>query len=178
MWDENFFAKRKYIAWRAKSICEAVISQFQPRSIIDVGCSVGEFIKYFVEHGVDADGTEITRKVEPYLMFAKDRLIIQDICASMPPPSKRYDLAMCFMVIGRLPEVYWNIAAYNLTQYSDTIITVVEKEHLWRVSMNLHNYHENFEATQRFRDAIKSWKDKTAFRSFYNYSQVFERMKR
>jgi hypothetical protein len=177
MWDSNFFKKRKYIAWRAKPIGDAIISQFCPRSIIDIGCSIGEFIKYFVDHNIDADGTEITREVEPYLMFARDRLIIQDICASMPPPPRKYDLAMCFMVIGRLPEAYWNIAAYNLTQYSDTIVTVVEKEHRWRVSMNLHNYHENFEATAKFRYLIKTWKDKTAIRSFYNYSQVFERIK-
>lgn len=178
MWDHNFFSKRRHIAWRAKPVGDAIISQFHPQSIIDIGCSIGEFIKYFVDHGIDARGTEITRDVEPYMMFAKDRLTIQDICASMPQPTRRYDLATCFMVIGRLPEAYWNIAAYNLTQYSDTVLTVVEKEHRWRVSMNLHNYHENFDETAKFRDSIKKWKDKTAVRSFYNYSQVFERMKR
>lgn len=44
----------------AKSIAGALASQFAPRSVLDVGCSLGWVVEYFAKHGVPAMGVDVS----------------------------------------------------------------------------------------------------------------------
>jgi 2-polyprenyl-3-methyl-5-hydroxy-6-metoxy-1,4-benzoquinol methylase len=175
-WDDNFFSKRKHIAWRANIVCGQIIKQFHPASVIDVGCGIGEFLKVFYDLGIIIKGVESTEAVLPYLMFPQDKIEIHDIVDQRLIPDVRFDVALCFMVVGRLPERQWNNMAHALTELSDTVITVVEDNLTWQDCMAEYGYHEDLEADFEFRDALRPWFNKTAVRSF-QFTQIFRRTK-
>jgi len=79
------------------------------------------------------------------------------------------------MVIGRLPEDTWNHCAEFLAACSDTIITVVEKEWLWKRCMSMFGYKEDVAESAIFRNALRPLFSKTAVRSF-QHTQIFRRM--
>lgn len=173
--DDNFFSKRKHIAWRAPIVCDQIIKHFNPKSVIDVGCSIGEFVKELRDRNILAVGTENTKAVLPHLMIPQDLMIWHDIRGILKPHfSNRYDLAMCFMVINNLPENKWVTAARNLAALSDTVITVVEDEEQWSGCMSQQDYYEDYTAERLFRQDLESYFDKTAIRSFRK-TQVFRK---
>jgi len=172
--DDKFFSKRKHIAWRAPYVCDAIETLFHPKSVIDVGCGIGEFLKEFQARGVDTLGTENTEDVFPHLMIPQSSVEIKDI---LKPPrfNRKWDVALCFMVVGRLPEDTWDKCARFLTKCSDTVITVVENEELWTECMAKRNFKLDEEATMKICALLSPWFDKTAIRSF-RYTQVFRRV--
>ena len=173
-WNDNFFSKRKHIAWRAKPVVIQVIQQFNPQSVIDVGCGIGEFLDEFQKRGIDIIGIEGTESVYPHLMISQDKIMIFDITGAPICIPEKYDLATCFMVIGRLPKDKWKNAARFLTKLSDTIITVVEDQEAWRTIMAQFNFIEDIEAGAIFRESLRPLLDKTAVRSF-QCTQIFRK---
>lgn len=174
-WNEDFFKKRHHIAWRAKPICDAIMSQYRPRSVVDIGCSIGEFVKEFLDRGIDTHGIEVTKDVLPYILFPKSNIHFMDIRYYHMPPIDKADLALCFMVVGRLDKQYWDAISANLAQYSDTVITVVEEMNLWSFHMGMEGYMEKKDKAEAIKQKLEPWKDKTAIRSFWNCLQVFKK---
>lgn len=172
--DDNFFSKRKHIAWRAQVVCDNIINLFKPKSVIDVGCSIGEFLKEFKQRGIMINGIENTKAVLPHLMISEDDLILWDITNGAFIPPERYDLAMCFMVVGRLPEDKWDTIAESLVALSDTIITVVENEPLWSECMKKQGYEEDKLSADIFRNSLGDLLKQQAVKSFGS-TQVFRK---
>lgn len=173
--DDNFFSKRKHIAWRAPIVCDQIIKHFNPKSVIDVGCSIGEFVKELRARNILAVGTENTKAVYPHLLIPSDLVIMHDITARRTLlAGDRYDLAMCFMVINNIPDNKWKQAAKNLAALSDTVITVVEDEEQWSSCMSQQDYYEDYTAERLFRQDLESYFDRTAIRSFRK-TQVFRK---
>lgn len=180
-WPQSFFEKRKHIEWRANDVCRLFQKHFSPKSVIDVGCGTGEFVLWFQRNGVKAKGIEGTENCLPYLNFANADLEIRDI-TKWQKAKEQYDLVMCFMVVGRLPEQYWNIIAWNLASLAQTtgnpkgvILTVVENEPLWTDCMKTAGFYLDETKTFDLRYPFKEM-NKTAVRSFANHLQVFRRM--
>ena len=163
------------MAWRAEPVCTQIIKQFSPASVIDVGCGIGEFLKFFKDKDIEIQGIEGTENIFPHLMIPKEDIDIMDITKFSVCPDQKFDLALCFMVIGRLPEETWLHCAEFLSQLSDTIITVVEKEWLWEKTMKAQGYSPDALATIEFRNALRPLFNKTAMRSF-QFTQVFRRI--
>ena len=175
--DKDFFSKRKHIAWRAQPVCDQLVKQFNPKSVIDVGCGIGEFLKNFLDRGIEIAGVENTEVVYPYLMIPRTTLEITDITQQIPYPGvNKFDLALCFMVIGRLPEDVWPSCAKFIASVSDTVVTVVEKEVEWTKCMKKVGFKIDNYATITFRQALKPLFNKTAVRSF-QFTQVFRKKK-
>ena len=173
-WDDKFFSKRKHIAWRAQAVCDQLIKQFKPKSVVDVGCGIGEFLAYFKNKGIAISGIEGTDACYPHLMVPKSDVDIMDITDSFFRPCVPYDLALCFMVVGRLPENTWPSIAGFLTNLSDTVVTVVEKEWLWDITMKERGFAIDVIGTAIFRSALKPLFGKTAVKSF-QHTQIFRR---
>jgi hypothetical protein len=47
IFDMAYYEKRKFIAWRASFIVDALITTFKNRSLVDFGCGVNEFVREF-----------------------------------------------------------------------------------------------------------------------------------
>lgn len=176
-WNANFFNKRHHIAWRATPICDLLEKYFNFKSVIDVGCGIGEFVAEFIQRGKIAVGTEGTDNVFPFLLFPRNKMILHDLRIPEQWMHPKFDLALCFMVIGRIDVAHWPSCTFNLCQTSDTILTVVENEPLWTEYMALRGFEEDIVMRDTLRRELLIHKNKTAIRSFYNHLQVFRRIK-
>ena len=53
-YDDRFFIARHASSREsAEEIVPLLVDMIRPRSVIDVGCAIGEWLQVFIEHGVD-----------------------------------------------------------------------------------------------------------------------------
>jgi 2-polyprenyl-3-methyl-5-hydroxy-6-metoxy-1,4-benzoquinol methylase len=172
--DSHFHAKRKHIAWRAEAIATQIVKQFSPKSVVDIGCSIGDILAELKKHGVIIQGIDASQEVMPYLMIPQDEFTVQDI-TEIPLAHRKHDIALCFMVIDHLPISQWNRAAQFLKAMSDVVVTVVsENQQKWTTIMRKNKFIEDKVAGEEFRLALQPLMDKTAVRSF-QFAQVFRK---
>ena len=122
--DANFFKKRVHLIWRAAPITNMIMSYFKPKTMIDLGCSIGEFIREFECNGVESCGVELSQEVTPFLLCPKSSIFFKDLTKPLKI-NDSFDIALCFMVVGRLPESKWGAVAKNIKKLSKTAVTVV-----------------------------------------------------
>lgn len=104
----------------ARKIVPLLIKTFKPRSVVDIGCGSGAWLKVFEEHGV-TDYLGIDINTPTYIPI--NRFIKHDLrSAELPKQARRkFDLALCLEVAEHLPEQYAETLINNLCQLSDTI---------------------------------------------------------
>ena len=104
VYDSTFYGEqREGSARSAQAVVPLMLELFQIRSVIDIGCGVGPWLRTFIEHGVSdvtgLDGAYVEReKLEiPVELFHATDL------ASDFPVTRRYDLACSLEVAEHLP---------------------------------------------------------------------------
>jgi SAM-dependent methyltransferase len=121
---EYFFrqrAKHQHFVMKIPLICEAIISQYDPSTMIDVGCGLGEFISYFIDRGVDAYGLEGTDNCIPYIHFPKEKLILADLRLPLEI-GRKFDIVLSFEVAEHIEPEYADVFCDNLVALSDLIV--------------------------------------------------------
>lgn len=176
LWSRRFYEQRQHIAWRAPVVGGVIKETFEPRSYLDVGCSIGEFVQWFGQQGVIAYGAEAPWFPQDLYLGEKDKLLTVDLTDPGPCIWPKVDLLTCFMTIGRLDEKYWPKIAQLFTRTSDTVVTVVEKGDDWRFYMEYYRFTFMGELTEHIKKQLQPWEDKTAIRSFCSSLQVFRRL--
>ncbi|MFG2803777.1 class I SAM-dependent methyltransferase [Streptomyces pseudovenezuelae] len=88
----------------AKVVVPMMIDLIRPRSVIDVGCGVGGWLREFLRQGV-ADVTGIDGDwVEPSsLQIPEQNFRVADL-THLRSPERKYDLALCLEVAEHLDE--------------------------------------------------------------------------
>ncbi len=88
----------------AKVVAPIVMDMFQPKTVVDVGCGVGAWLRAFGDLGVrdltGVDGDYIDSK---RLLISADQFVPHDLRRSVPPLG-RFDLAVCVEVAEHLPR--------------------------------------------------------------------------
>ena len=116
----KFFARRDKLLWRAEIMCNAINDVFEPESVMDVGCGIGEYVQYFHNNlGIEANGIEGSEACHPYLVSENVYIIDMRIEFNIRICS---DLAVCFEVLEHIEEEYSDIFVKNLTNLSDRIL--------------------------------------------------------
>lgn len=107
----------------ARAIVPILVEMFRPRSVADVGCGTGAWLKVFQEHGVGEvlgiDGSPSSR--DALLIDGRD-LLEHDLTSDLPPNLKRYDMATCLEVGEHLPREASLTLVRNLVRLSDVIV--------------------------------------------------------
>jgi len=93
---------------------------YHPRSVVDMGCANGLYLKPFLEMGKWVLGYELSEDSHEGSLIPKNRIIITDVTKNMEPAFA--DLAICLEVLEHIPENKGFAAIKNLTQMSDRII--------------------------------------------------------
>ena len=177
LFGDGFHEKRIHLTWRADVIGPILMEFFNPTSYIDVGCSVGEFCKWFHDRDVDSWGVEGPWfDVDQHFLGPKDRIMLTDLTDTLLYSFPRKDLLTCFMTVGRIPEDFWLHIAAVFSRSSDTIVTVVENGKKWAQIMADLGYEDMKNTETLIKASLEPYKDHTAIRSFYNCLQVFRRM--
>ncbi len=123
IYDNKFFKNTiKFEAESASQFVKVVLKYYQPKSIVDIGCGAGIYLKEFSEKGINnllgLDGSPAA--AEEFLL-SRDKLIIFDL-AQKYNFEENYDLGLCLEVAEHLEERDADILVETIISASDNII--------------------------------------------------------
>jgi SAM-dependent methyltransferase len=105
LYDSAFYAGQSDGSVRsARIIVPMLLAHVQPRSVVDVGCGIGTWLRAFQEAGVtDVDGYDGDYVDQATLMIDRSRFHPADLRGAWQLP-RRYDLAVSLEVAEHLPR--------------------------------------------------------------------------
>jgi len=189
IYKEGFFKKRNSLLWRVPVVCEPIVKEFKPYSIVDVGCGVGEYVMGFFGLGVHFSyGIEGSENCLPYIVVSNKYISIQDLRIEFDL-KKSFDLAMSFEVAEHIEPEYADQYLDNLTRLSDRILLTAappgqsghyhvncQPKEYWIEKFNLLGYANIQERAERVKEAWLPWKHrKEIYGGYYNNLLYFER---
>jgi hypothetical protein len=187
IYGEKFFRIRDKLMWRADIICEGIINILDPKSVIDVGCAIGDLIKGFDKLGRVCYGIEGAKTVIPYLVVDKEKVYIEDL--RLPLSIKDFfDLVLCIEVAEHIEPEHSNQFVDNLINLSDRILmtaaTPGQGGH-YHVNCKPFEYwinkfaHKGFiyvpSIVEQIQGIWKPWKNKYGFKANYHNLLYFTR---
>lgn len=189
IYKESFFAKRDSLSWRAKPVCEAINTALGPKSVVDVGCGIGDYVSYFErELGLLAYGIEGSENAIKY--FKSTHILIRDLRDRIDI-GMIFDVAICFEVAEHIEPEYVPIFLFNLVNLSDRIVMSAaapgQKGHhhvncqpraYWIKKMKNFGFEENEVIVNMIRSLWEPWRRKKEMLSYYNNLFCFERRMR
>jgi 2-polyprenyl-3-methyl-5-hydroxy-6-metoxy-1,4-benzoquinol methylase len=101
-------------------MADRIIAEIRPRSVLDVGCSVGVLVEALRDRGVEAWGIDISEYAIDHV-----RPDIRPYCrvASITDDLQRwYDLIVCLEVIEHLPEEQVHDAVANVATHTAQVL--------------------------------------------------------
>lgn len=106
----------------AQVIVPLLIEMFSPKSVIDVGCGLGSFLKIFIDNNiVDVRGVEGKWLDKSKLLIDENYILTADIEKGFDL-HRRFDLAICLEVAEHLHESNADNLIQNLTRLSDVVV--------------------------------------------------------
>jgi hypothetical protein len=103
----------------AEPVIRELIAQFQPRTLLDVGCGTGTWLRVALDAGIDAHGIDGT--VTSGLLAPVDRVRIVDLRSAWDL-GRKFDLVLCFEVAEHLEAEYAERFIGALTRHADIIV--------------------------------------------------------
>lgn len=185
----GFFKKRHRLNWRAAYWCPAVLKVFAPSCVIDVGCAVGELVKWYLDHGVDAYGLEGSRNCLPFLQVSEDRVLIRDLRLVNTGIGK-FDLVQCLEVAEHIEPEYASTFVDNLCSLSDSILITAappgQRGHYhvncqygwyWIEKFKDVGYSQRYEKVEEMQRLLEPVRKKKEMSAWYRNMRYFERVK-
>jgi SAM-dependent methyltransferase len=113
---------RLYNEKSAEEILPFVISNFNPASILDVGCGLGSWLSVAKKLGVsDITGIDGWYVDTSKLYISKDQFIKEDLTKAFDL-NRQYDLLICLEVAEHIDEQYADIFIASLVKHSKVIL--------------------------------------------------------
>lgn len=165
--DDEYFRKRDYIAWRGPIIAHIIKDIFNPTSCVDVGCCTGDIAAALNDCGVPTHGIEGSTLGQQYRHLAPDRYITVDL-RDFVRLDQVWDLAMCIEVFSIIESKWHPQVMDNLVHLADRLLV----NHVDEVA----GFRHVWEKTCEFRDALEPWKQKQAFKALYRTARYYERI--
>ena len=154
----------------AAAFAALVMDEVAPRSVLDVGCGTGTWLRAFLDAGAEAvlgvDGPYVSRD---QLLFPSDRFVARDLTRPLEIPealSQTFDLAVCMEVGEHLPDAASRTLVGSLTarapvvMFSAAIPYQGGTDHVnerWQRYWTQRFAEEGFATIDRFRPAF--WED-------------------
>jgi len=113
-------AENQQLCKDADQIVDQLVREFEPDSVIDLGCGVGHYLNSFADRGTQIHGVEGSSNAFPHLQVPNDSVEIHDLRNPYSPP-KEFDLVVCFEVAEHLPERAADTLVDSVVQCSDQV---------------------------------------------------------
>ena len=162
----HFMKKRTYIGWRGPIIAGAIFNVLHPKTVIDVGCGIGEIAKGLLDIGVDVVGIEGSRAGKEYYKLPLHKYKYIDIRRSFIDSGyvvrERFDLVICLEVLSVIKNennCHYTIIE-NLKSLSSNIFMNRIKE--------IPDYKEEPEIAERIQSHLLPWKYKNGMKSLFS----------
>jgi len=174
------------LLWRVPIVCEAITAAYQPKTVVDAGCAIGDLVQGFLELGVDAYGIEGSEAARDYLVVPEKRIFWRDLRTPIDVGS--FDLAVCFEVIEHIDERYEDVLLENLTSLSDAVVCSIagpgQKGHR-HVNLKPYEYWEDkflelgferdAETEERLKHSWSRWRDTKGIKAYYGNLRCFQK---
>lgn len=173
MFTEQYFRKRKYLAWRAPIICAAIKKVFSPTSVIDFGCSIGDLVKGFNDLGVVSIGVDSAPALFEW-SHPETPILLHDITEPLPTLS-RFDLALCIETIRFIPEEKLGSLIHNFRSRSSRVLLGYAGDRKSYVikAMQCCGYILTSDCIQPLKRELEMWKTKPAIKALYHGGMYF-----
>jgi hypothetical protein len=105
----------------AKICIPILIEMYKPRSVLDLGCNIGAWLKVFEENDVsDVVGVDGLNMIKS-LMINENKFLAIDL--TQPVLLKRkFEICLCLEVAEHIEEKFADVLVKNCIRHSDTII--------------------------------------------------------
>ncbi len=118
----DYFRRHQISRQDHHHIAQIMYEEFQPRSVIDVGCGTALFLEFFHERSVRVTGLEGSiAALEVVDDRIKDRIFIRDVTQPLKGEFEKHDLGICAEVAEHIDTDYSDILVENLIDLSDRI---------------------------------------------------------
>jgi hypothetical protein len=181
---KRFFARRDSLSWRVPLVCNAVIATYEPKSLIDVGCAIGDYVLGFQERDVLAEGIEGSS--ESMEFWKTNKISIVDMRKRYKSITK-FDLAMCLEVAEHIEKEFVDIFLQNLISLSSKIMMSAappgqkghghvncQPRHYWVEKMYELGYEEDLGKEYILLSLWKEWKHRKEMSAYYNNLVCFK----
>ncbi len=125
VYDQEFFSTNQWEGLRhAEWFCPLLQEIFHPRSVVDVGCGTGHFVKAMLDRGIFAMGLEgapaaIALALSPNVKQCDLR---QPFTLPWGMDVRKFDLAISIEVAEHIEGEYAGVFVDTLTSLSDTVV--------------------------------------------------------
>jgi len=181
-WDENFMQKRVNLVWRAERMVSAIGITLSPTSVLDVGCSVGEFVQEFRDRNIPAWGIDISHWATKYCTMATRPYIhIIDFLKMNPrrlPGPARFNLVMAIEFFSIIDPADHDKAVENMLYIGSKHFLVCcgeDKRFGLKEKFLDRGLIYNAEAVDEIRFILSPFREKLAFKAFYNGLMIFRK---
>ncbi len=123
VYNETYYTKRKEEDWRrdAEQVSETIHELFNPDSVIDFGCAIGNHLEYFHQKGVDINGVEGSSTAINNAVVPRSHLTKHDL-RDRYHTSREFDVAICIEVAEHLAEPYSEILVESITDSASVVV--------------------------------------------------------
>lgn len=134
-YSNNFYARRAArIARSAEALVPTLVELLGPKSVVDVGCGDGTWLRVFAESGSEVAGIDGPWVPQEHLRIDGQEFVPVDLGkASLPYqvalPQKRYDMLISFEMLEHVDEARGEALVDLLCSLSDTLIVSAAAPH-------------------------------------------------
>lgn len=104
----------------AEIIVPLLIDWYKPKSVLDLGCNTGQWLKCFIDHGITIAHGIDGDNMEGHLVIPRFNFHVGDLTKPINAPVY-YDLVLCLEVAEHLDEQYADILVDTACRHSDKI---------------------------------------------------------
>jgi len=174
--------------WRVPYICNAMMKVFHPKTFIDVGCGIADYVEGMQLLGVDAYGIEGSENCKPYLQVPSEYVYIRDLREPLcNVRNVKYDLVLCLEVAEHIEEDFVEVFLDNLCGLSDKVVMSFappgqeghghfncQEAPYWIGKMAARGYIFDMETANEIKSFWEDVRNKREIRSYYDHLLYFK----
>lgn len=176
----GFFKNRHKLSWRVDPVCEAIEKAFKFKSIVDVGCAIGDIVKGFQDRGYVAYGIEGSEAANPFLVT--NNIKFHDLRLPLLKDEFRlFDMVLCLEVAEHIEPEYAAQFVKTLTGLGSQILVSIAPpgqgghHHVncreigyWDILFDGYGFKRYDHKTRSVIEAWKPYKDKPGIKAYYH----------
>jgi len=177
-YDKKYYDGRHYIAWRAGLVAQAIVDAFNPSSVIDVGCAIGDITAALAAAGVQVTGIDAADEAERQYAGPQGTFYKHDLRYQLSIHN-RCDLCICFDTLVVVEPQYQKVFMRNLMSMSDNILIGVPFDNEEMRTLVIRYFESKgytLSPCGKFKQALEDIKNKQAVKGIYYNTLYFRKM--
>ena len=187
IYKERFFSGRESLSWRAPILAKNIKELFSPKTVVDVGCAIGDVVQALIDLEIDASGLEGSPEAEPYLVCDRKRVLFHDL-RELLPQKNQFDFVLSLEVAEHIEPDYAARYVRNLCDLGDRILISAappgqkghyhvncQPKHYWQNMFQEFGYKRDTQRESQWCALLEPWRHKKEMTAYMNNILYFYR---